>query len=151
MDVTLGEHLRIVGVDPVRTTIEEGEPLIATYHFEVLEPLGDNWRLFTHIIGTSKGAKGATNADHTPVNGRYPTKEWEAGRFVADVFRFQPGKPLPPGRYDMTIGLWNKAAKGSVEDTRALPVGSGAEIDDDRRVHVLSFEILPSATERILP
>jgi len=143
LDVTFGDKLRLVGVDVAQDRILQGDPLKVTLHFECLEALGERWKLFTHVIGRSPEAKTFANADHVPVHGRFPTESWRAGQFISDVFRYQPRKVLPPGRYAMVIGLWDAEAKGDASETRALPVGDGVEIDELRRVHVLEFEVLP--------
>lgn len=146
VDVRFGDLVRLVGVDASSTRILEGEPLTVTFHFESLAPLGDRWRLFTHVVGRSDGARPFFNADHVPVNGRHPTSAWRPGRFIADIYRLQPRRPLPPGRYTVMLGLWDAEATGDAAATRALPrvVGEAPRegVTDDRRVAVLDFEVV---------
>ncbi len=143
MDMRFDDVTRLVGVDIERSVVEVGDPVIITYHFECLKPLGDTWKIFTHAVGLTRGSKKHKNLDHTPVNGRYPTDEWEPQRFVADVHRIQPKKKFPPGTYEIAIGLWNTKAKGGISETRAMPTGSGATVDEQRRVRTIRFEVVP--------
>jgi len=142
LEVRFGEPLRLVGLDIPETRVLQGDPLRVTFHFECLAPLGQRWRIFTHILGRSEGAKRFANADHTPVSGRYPTTAWQPGQFIADVYRYQPQKPLPPGRYAMVMGLWDAEAQGDPTATRALPIAADAPVDAERRVTLFEFEIV---------
>lgn len=142
VDVRFGDLVRLVGVDASGTRVLEGEPLILTFHFECLAPLGERWRLFTHVVGRSDGARPFFNADHVPVNGRHPTSAWRPHRFITDRYRLQPRRPLPPGRYTVMIGLWDAEATGDAAATRALPRGDGVVVTADRRVAVLDFEVV---------
>ncbi len=142
LEVRFGDQLRLVGLDVAQARILEGDPLQVTLHFQCLAPLGERWRLFTHVIGLTPEAKSFANTNHVPVHGRFPTSSWQPGYYVADVFRYQPSKPLPPGRYALVTGLWDAQAQGDAAATRALPLADGVEVDELRRVHVLEFEVL---------
>ena len=141
------ELARLIGVDAPRTTTS-GEPIRVTLHWEALSMPGQGWKLFSHLIGNSPGARPRLNADHVPVAGRHPVARWQAHTFITDPFRIQPEQPLPPGRYRLVVGLWNEAHTGpNPLDGRARPsLDAGApevELDADHRAHVIEIEVLP--------
>ncbi len=136
---------RLIGADLAATRVKSGDPIRVTLHWEVLGPPG-TWAPFTHLLGRSDGARPRYNADHVPVGGRHPTSAWQPGTFVTDAFRIQPQKPLAPGTYELVVGFWDASQNKRGTDGRAEVEGIGesaALIDADRRVRVLTVEILP--------
>jgi hypothetical protein len=135
---------RLVGVDLAATRVRSGDPIRVTLYWEVLAPLG-SWAPFTHLLGQSEGARPRYNADHVPVGGRHPTSAWQPGTFVGDAFRIQPNTPLPPGTYELVVGLWDAAdnLRGAAGRAEVSAAGeSEALVDQDRRVRVLRVEVV---------
>lgn len=139
--------VRLVGIDVPQTTVTSGEPIRVTLHWEVLGPLG-GFAPFTHLLGKSEGTRPRYNADHAPVGGRHPTSAWTAGTFVSDEFRIQPSQDLPPGKYELVVGLWDSSSKATGTGARALvDTSTGAPspmADGDQRVHLLEIEVTPA-------
>ncbi len=137
--------LRLIGIDVPDTTVVSGDPIQVTLHWEVLSAPGA-WTPFTHLMGVSAGTRPRFNGDHTPVGGRYPTSSWIPGTFVSDEFRIQPNANLPPGTYELVVGLWDPSSKVTGPSARALITATDTEVglvDKDQRAHLIKVEVLP--------
>ena len=140
VDIRLGDAIRLRGYDAQPTTVEAGESTELSYDFEVLSKPEPGWSLFVHVIGP---AGQLVNADHVPVGGGYPIDQWQQGEFIRDRQWVRVPVTAAAGRYEVVLGLWS-ANRGEGLESRALPVGTGAEIDDERRVHIVTLEIMPA-------
>jgi len=137
--------LRLIGIDVPDTTVVSGDPIQVTLHWEVLSAPGA-WTPFTHLMGVSAGTRPRFNGDHTPVGGRYPTSSWIPGTFVSDEFRIQPNANLPPGTYELVVGLWDPSSKVTGPSARAVITATDTEVglvDKDQRAHLIKVEVLP--------
>lgn len=92
------------------------------YHFriywEVLQPIGNNWKTFIHIDG--KGRR--YNGDHETLEGKYPFKYWQKGDFITDVHQFQFDPHFAGATYQVYFGLFT--------GDRRLSVRRGDHADD---------------------
>ena len=74
-----------------------GKDLKLTQYFKVVATPGDGWRTFTHVEGPGK--QNYINADHVPVDGKYPVGAWKAGDIIRRCFLWnEPSlvrSPLP--------------------------------------------------------
>ncbi len=141
--------VRLIGVDAPEFAVS-GLPLKITLHWEVINAPGPGWKIFTHLLGVSDGARPRLNADHIPVSGRHPVASWQPHTYITDPFRIFPEPKLPPGTYELVVGLWNEASKApGIEDRATAVLGSpdasvGVTLDPDRRAHVIRIEVKPS-------
>jgi 4-amino-4-deoxy-L-arabinose transferase-like glycosyltransferase len=107
LDVDLGQ-LRCLGwalTDPEGQRVEHvktGVRYDFRIYWEVLEPLGNNWKTFIHIDG--KGRR--YNGDHETLEGKYPLKYWQKGDFVTDVHHFQFEPHFAGATYQVYFGLF---------------------------------------------
>jgi arylsulfatase A-like enzyme len=137
---------RLIGIDAPAFAVS-GLPLTITLHWEVLSAPGPGWKIFTHLLGVSDGARPRLNADHVPVSGRHPVASWQPHTFISDPFRIFPEPKLPPGTYELVVGLWNETSKAPGIEARAIPaLGSATNdgavtLDPDRRAHVIRIEV----------
>lgn len=126
--------VRLLGYDLDVATVEEGKPFRITWYWEVAAPLGEGWRLFTHLADA--GRKSRINLDSTRIVRRvYPEHTWQKGDFVQDAQEVT----LPDD--------WNSPAAifylGFYKDEQRLHVTKGAN-DGDSRAEALR---LPVATD----
>ncbi len=124
LDVDLSGQLRCLGwalTDPEGRSVtlaKTGTEYDFRIYWEVLEPLGNNWKTFIHIDG--KGRR--YNGDHETLQGKYPLKYWQTGDFITDVHRFQFDPHFAGATYQVYFGLF-------VGDRR-LSVRRGDHTDD---------------------
>lgn len=104
---TLGDAIALTGYD-----LEGGHPLAAgeagagwrlTLYWASLAPLERDYTVFVHLIGP--GGVLMAQADGPPAGGDYPTSLWAPGETIADQ-RIIPTESLPPGAYDLRVGMY---------------------------------------------
>lgn len=103
------------------------------------------WTPFTHLLGRSDGTRPRYNADHAPVGGRHPTAQWQPGTFVSErVPPIQPSQNLPPGTYELIVGLWDTSSKATGVAGRALvdtSEGTPSPLaDNEQRVGLIKID-----------
>ncbi|MCS7261130.1 MAG: glycosyltransferase family 39 protein [Anaerolineae bacterium] len=83
--------------------------------------LPTDYTTFVHLtkMGT---AEIVAQVDRPPANGAYPTSLWDVGDVVRDAVTVPLPAELPPGRYDLLVGLYDPVTgrRLAVEDPAAL-------------------------------
>lgn len=83
------------------------------------------WKIFVHI--DSQGQR--IHADHDPVEGLFPTKDWNTGDLVQDIHRIKVKSTIKPADFIFYAGLYqgkkrmkvtNKSKKLKDKDNRAI-------------------------------
>lgn len=135
----LGDAIRLLGCDvPVEgevlgvTTapggsvlVERGDVLPLTLYWQMLRPVKKSYTVFTHLLDEDGQLR--AQKDSVPVQGTYPTSEWVEGEVVEDSYRIAVASDVPPGHYQIEVGLYD-AATG-----QRLPLTSeGQETGRDR-------------------
>ncbi|HVV50391.1 MAG TPA: carbohydrate-binding family 9-like protein, partial [Polyangia bacterium] len=130
VNANLDGKVLFLGMDVDPLPVEAGKDVKLTQYFKVLSPPGDGWRTFTHVEGPGK--KDYVNADHIPIQGKYPVGVWKAGDIIRDVHTVE----LPAGwNYpvvEVYVGLW----RGSTR----MPIKSGPH-DGEGRVLAASLPV----------
>ena len=120
LDLRLGESIRLVGYDLPRAVVEPGGVVELTLYWQAMEPVGERYKVFTHLMGRTYNAATGNllwgQQDNEPVNGQVPTTQWPPGVVIADPYRIPVAPNAPPGLYTVEVGLY-----GLVDGER-LPV-----------------------------
>ncbi len=66
-------------------------------------PAGD-WTVFTHVVADDGTV--VAGFDSRPGRGALPTNRWQPGWRVLDEYEIALPADLPPGEYDLRIGLY---------------------------------------------
>lgn len=87
---------------------EEAQPggaLRIAVSWQTAVPVEDSFKVFAHLLDDT----GALRAQHDafPVSGLLPTTAWPPGEPVSDRFAILLPPDLPPGAYEVRIGLYN--------------------------------------------
>jgi len=139
-----------IGLDAEPLPADAGKDLKLTQYFKVLASPGDGWRTFTHI--EAPGKQNYVNADHTPVDGKYPVSAWKAGDIIRDIHtvRIPDGWTFPV--LEVYVGLWRgqdrMAVKSGPHDAEgrvlaaSIPV-RGASAAAERRRYVARLTARP--------
>jgi hypothetical protein len=106
LDIRFGERVRLLGYDVNATEIREGQPITVTWYWQVEQPLGDGWKVFTHLVDADN--KSRMNLDAVrAVREMYPEAQWKPGDFIRDTQEVT----VPPGWRSSTatfcLGFWN--------------------------------------------
>lgn len=131
----LGDRIELLGYDLEPAEPGPGDDLRITWHWHVKRALGDNWRLFTHLVDRSTGqmAPGGNfdNASVDNLRGVYPPALWQEGQYISDVQRITLPEKIPFARAELRIGIYQGDERLAVTKGRA---------DNERRVRGPSFE-----------
>jgi len=125
-----------LGLDVDPLPAQGGHDLKLTQYWKLVTPPGDGWRTFTHVEGPNK--QNFINADHVPVDGKYPVSAWKAGDIVRDVHtvRLPDGWSFPV--VEVYVGLWRGATR--------MPIKSGPH-DNEGRVLAASIPVRAATAE----
>jgi hypothetical protein len=93
-------QIELLGYDAV----PRNDALAVTLHWRSIEPPPVDYTVFLHLLD----ANGQIVAQHDsqPQAGAYPTSVWEAGQVVRDEHVLALPPDLPPGAYDLRVGLY---------------------------------------------
>ena len=83
MNADLDGKVVYLGLDVDPLPAEAGKDFKLTQYWKVVTAPGDGWKTFTHVEGPSK--QNYINADHTPIQGKYPVSAWKAGDIIRDI------------------------------------------------------------------
>ncbi len=103
--------INLRGVDLPQTTINPGEALPFTLHWQSDAPITVDLTTFAHLIDSSGNA--VAQLDWGPQDrwGYLPTSAWNAGQAVSDSQTIPLPNDLPPGQYRLVAG-WYYAPTG---------------------------------------
>jgi hypothetical protein len=77
-----------------------------TLLWRALAPPPVDYTVFVHLLDAN-GSLVAGN-DTQPLGGRYPTTIWSAGEHILDIHNLPTPADLPPGQYQLAIGLYQQ-------------------------------------------
>jgi hypothetical protein len=121
-----------LGLDVDPLPVEPGKDVKLTHYWKVVAPppASEGWKIFTHVEGPGK--QSYLNADHAPVQGKYPVASWKAGDIIRDIHTVRmPGNWSSPV-VEVYVGLWHGAQR--------MPIKSGAH-DAEGRVLAASIPV----------
>jgi hypothetical protein len=139
LDIRFEDKLRLLGYDVSDTQIRAGQPFTVTWYWQVDKPLGEGWKVFTHLVDADK--KSRMNLDAIrPLRELYPESSWKAGEFIRDKQEITVPADWRSPTASFYLGFWNGPTRLRVvtgphdAESRALaltlPViaGRGAEL-----------------------
>lgn len=125
----LWEPLRLAGMAPADLAARPGEAAELTLYWIKQATHGDVYSVFVHVVNDSGDI--VAQADQWP--GGLPTDILDEGQVVIDRLGLNVPANLPPGRYQIRVGLYAAAtglrlpvisgSTGSTADYVTLPVG----------------------------
>lgn len=107
IDASLSDGLALLGFDLPAATVQPGESLPLTLHWQARAPVDHSYKVFMHLIDDA--GKLWAQYDSPPVLGGYPTSDWMPGEAVADRIRLPVGADTPPGTYRLFTGMYDEA------------------------------------------
>lgn len=123
LDATFGDSIRLLGYtldDPKPNTADT--ELKLTLFWQPLTELATDYTVFLHL----RNADGATVAqrDGQPLDGAYPTSQWQPGETVIDPITLPLFDNLPRGTYTLLAGLYR------LDTLERLPVANDASSEN---------------------
>lgn len=104
-NVHLGEAIDLRGYDLVR----DGEMLLLTLYWQANRSPEVNYHVFVHL--GAPDASPITQADGVPGEWLRPTTTWRPDEVIADPYSVSLAG-VPPGRYDLLVGLYDPENAG---------------------------------------
>ena len=99
--------LTLIGYSLDRRAARPGESLVLTLYWQALQPLHEDYTVFTHVLG-KKDAIWAQK-DSQPQDGAAPTSSWPPGAVVEDRYELRLRPDTPPDIYAIEVGLYRAA------------------------------------------
>ncbi len=137
VNAALEDKLVYLGLDIDTDEITPGKAFTLTHYWKVVNPVGDDWKLFIHLESPG-GKKSHLNADHVPIAGKYPLALWKKGEIIRDIHRVSIPPTWPADTLELYVGAW----KGPLR----LKVTSGPH-DNENRVLVAKFPVVGAQKE----
>ncbi|MBI5651625.1 MAG: glycosyltransferase family 39 protein [Chloroflexi bacterium] len=107
---TLGEQIQLTGYALNRDSFAPGETILLTLHWQTRAPIPNRYKVFTHLIGAFNPATNSpiwAQMDGEPVGGSRATTAWQIGETIADRYGLQIPNAIPPGEYQIEIGMYD--------------------------------------------
>lgn len=117
-------EIALLGFDLSRERMRPGQTLEVTLYWQAQQPLTETYQVFVHLV-YPEGQIWA-QSDHLNPGG-FPTNLWPTDRYVRDKHRLELPEQLPPGPYQISIGLYTLYNQQRLEVRQAE---SGARADN---------------------
>lgn len=138
LDVDFGGKAKLLGYDVDRAEWRPGETMRVVWYWQVLEPLGKGWKVFTHIE-TPDGSEIVNQDANGALRWLFGAERWRAGQFIEDPQDLYLPVDWPANEARLYVGFWR--------DDQRLSVIAGRP-DDDGRARVLSIPTPPNELEQ---
>ncbi|MEJ2754132.1 MAG: hypothetical protein P8169_15865, partial [Chloroflexota bacterium] len=96
------DQIALLGYDASADELQPGDTLYLTLYWKALQGLDINYQVFVHLLGADGLA-----AQSDKINpGEFPTRRWPIDKYVRDEHQLEIPADLPPGDYEVAVGLW---------------------------------------------
>jgi hypothetical protein len=125
LHVTFGGKLLLRGYGVNTTRLAPGQTLALTLHWQAIAPMDVRYRAFVHVETERMWGQ----HDDDPVC-RLRTDEWRPPQSGAGQFRVTLDPATPPGKYPVTVGVYNPESGERLEiaDDQGRPIGNVFEL-----------------------
>jgi hypothetical protein len=109
VEATFGGAARLLGHSLDVEAVAPGDELNLTLYWQALAPFGEDYTVFTHLLGDTNPATGGpvwAGHDSQPNGGHFPTTDWQPDQVILDVHRLAIPVDAPPGEYQLEAGLY---------------------------------------------
>jgi len=104
LKVDLGDKVRLLGYNMKDGFFRPGDNIHLTLFWQCLEEMEQDYTIFTHLIDEQDTIWG--QKDNPPVDGFYPTNQWEIGEIVRDQYDIPISPEAPPSEYQLEVGMY---------------------------------------------
>jgi len=99
-------QIELLGYDLPRARLRPGDSLSVVLYWRALTDVEENYQSFVHLARPLNVAW--AQEDHLNPGG-LPTRRWPLDRYVWDEYEIAVPYDLPPGEYDVNVGLYLRA------------------------------------------
>lgn len=122
----LGHEIALIAFDWNPGTPGKAADLVL--YWKALRPVATNYQVFAHL----RNEEGAVVAQSDRLNpGDYPTERWPLDKYVRDQHVISIPGALPPGKYQLAVGLWTMAdsTRLQVQDAAGEQLGDSIVLE----------------------
>jgi hypothetical protein len=99
----LGGKVRLLGYN-IESGFRPGDGINLTLFWETLQDMEKDYTVFNHLVNAEGNIWG--QKDNPPVDGFYPTTQWQKGEIVRDQYNLVISPDAPPGEYWIEVGMY---------------------------------------------
>jgi len=99
----LSGQVRLLGYT-IQSGFRPGNTIHLTLFWQTLEKMDKDYTVFTHLTDAKGRIWG--QRDNPPVDGFYPTSQWEEGEIVRDQYDINISAEASPGEYQLEVGMY---------------------------------------------
>ena len=103
-EARFGKSVKLLGYGLRPYEPRPGGVLELAYYWMALQWIPEDLSIFVHFRLDDQIR---LQQDHAPLAGRYPTSRWREGERIRESYRLRLPRDLPPGEYEIRIGVWN--------------------------------------------
>jgi hypothetical protein len=101
----LGEFATLLGFDLANDRLVPGDTVEMTLYWRARAATTTSYAVSVQVFGDNKTI--VAQADTVPGGGAFPTTNWRPGEVIADRYTIQLPANLPPGAYQVVMGLYD--------------------------------------------
>jgi hypothetical protein len=141
LDIRFEDKITLLGYDVSTPVVREGVSFSVTWYWQVRAPLGEGWKVFTHVADAQN--RNRLNLDAVrPLRKLHPEETWKAGQYLQDVQEITLPVSWDSDRVVFYLGFWNGPHR--------LHVSQGPH-DADNRARALELTVVDIAGGSELP
>jgi hypothetical protein len=103
VDANLGGQVKLLGYT-IESGFRPGDGIHLTLFWNALRKMEKDYTVFVHLV--DKGGNIWGQKDNPPVDGFYPTTQWEEGEIVRDQYDLIISPDTQPGDYWLEVGMY---------------------------------------------
>jgi hypothetical protein len=109
---TFDDAVQLIGYTIEPEQPKPGESLRLTLYWQAIASLRHDYTVFVHLRqphsnnASTGSAQVVAQADHQPLDSRYPTTLWPSGETIRESSQLALPANLPPGDYELWVGLY---------------------------------------------
>jgi hypothetical protein len=127
-DAQIGDAFRLLGYRLGQTSLHLGDSFQVILYWQARAADPIDYTVFVHLVDSSGIL--VAQRDTAPRDGTYPTSIWAQDEIVPDVYELTIPRDTPPGKYHLSIGMyqWPQLKRLPITDTAQRALGDQFEL-----------------------
>lgn len=117
------DKVELIGWSIEPGALKAGSEARLKLYWKALKTLKRSWKIFVHIDASNQ----RIHADHEPVEGLYPTRDWKPGDLIQDIHPFQVKSSISSDIFKIHVGLYQGKTRLKIKQGPEHQIGK-----DDR-------------------
>lgn len=128
ISINFDNQIELVGYELSSLAPAAGEMVELTLYWRALQPIGEDYIVFAHIIDPRTTTIYA-GSDAMPADWTAPTSTWQIGTIITDTHTLEVNPDTPPGIYEVEVGLYLNLDDGTFPRLRVVTPDGGMADD----------------------